>query len=166
MSLKQKDKHTNALSILNQGTPSSPGTPFLIFSGFIHGKKIVAAAEMKVRRLKMRRHVWTHILLWAPAGSVHGRRVMYYLELVLPRCLIRAWLREAVTGCFSASAQEWRRSHDQHRSGSILAYIQCKTLELHQTVPSRGLVASLGYLGDISLMHSLTGHAAVQSLCC
>lgn len=126
-SLKQKDKHTKHTK---PGDTVLSRHPLPDIFRFYPWQKILAAAEMKVRRLKMRRHVWTHILLWAPVGSVYGRRVMYYLELVLPGCLIRAWLREAVTGCFSASAQEWRRSRDQHRSGSILADIQCKTLEI------------------------------------
>lgn len=41
-----------------------------------------------------------------------------------------------------------------------------KTPEIHQPLPSRGLVASLGYLGDISLVHYMPGHVVVQSLCC
>lgn len=65
-----------------------------------------AAAEMKGRRLKMRRDVWTRTLF---SGSrrgecIWGRRVMYYLEEAPALCLIRAWLREAVTAAFSTSA--------------------------------------------------------------
>lgn len=72
---------------------------------------------MKARRLKMRKDVWTRTLFSGSQWGVYmGRQVMYYLESDLPLCLIRAWLREAVTAGFSPcvrmSAQEWRWTCD------------------------------------------------------
>lgn len=58
-----------------------------------------------------------------------------------------------------------RTTRDRRRSRSILAYVECKALEICQTPLSLALVASLGYLEDISLMHYMTGHVTVQSPC-
>lgn len=106
---KHKDKHT-----LKQVAPSSPGTPFLIFSIFTHVRK-------SWQQLRWRWDVWRWGDTFEPIslyglqrGAYTGRRVMYYLGLDLPRRLIRAWLREAVTGCFSPSAQEWKRTRGHH----------------------------------------------------
>lgn len=56
---------------------------------------------MKARCLKMRKDVWTCTLFSGSQwGVCMGRQVMYYLEWDLPLCLIRAWLREAVTAAF------------------------------------------------------------------
>lgn len=75
---------------------------------------------MKARCLKMRKDVWTCTLFSGSQwGVCMGRQVMYYLESELPLCLIRAWLREAVTAAFSPSAQmcarEWGWTHDHDR---------------------------------------------------
>lgn len=74
---------------------------------------------MKAERLKMRKDVWTRTLFSVSQWGVYmGRQVMYYLESDLPLCLIRAWLREGVTGGFfprvRTSAQEWRWTCDLH----------------------------------------------------
>lgn len=145
--------------------PAFRGTPFQRFSVFIRVRK-------SWQQLRWRWDVWRWGDTFEPISSYGLRRgahtwrlVMYYLGLVLPRRLIRAWLREAVTGRFSPSAQERRRTLAA-TSGSISVYLECKALESHQPLLSRALVASPGYLGDISLMHYLMGHAMVQTLCC
>lgn len=136
---KHKDKHT-----LKQVAPSSPGTLSLpdIFH-FYPCQKILAAAEMKVRRLKMRRHVWTHILVWAPAGSVYGEasHVLFRVgsALALDQSLIERscdWLLLSIRS--GMKEDPW----PPHRSGSILAYIESKALESHQPLLSRALVVS------------------------
>lgn len=97
---------------------------------------------MKARCLKMRKDVWTFILFsGVPVGVGRyvsmGRQVMYYLESDLPLCLIRDWLREALTGGFSPcvrmSAQEcwWTCSHhrdlDQNYQYIInTLYVKCR----------------------------------------
>lgn len=84
----------------------------------------VAAAKMKAGRLKMRKDVWTRTLFsMSQWGVCMGSQVMYYLESDLPLCLIRAWLREAVTGAFSPrvrmSALERGRTCDLHTQNSV-----------------------------------------------
>lgn len=89
--------------------------PFLIFSVFFtHVRK-------SWQQLRWRWDVWRWADPFEPTssyglqrGAYTRRRVMYYLGSVLPGRLIRAWLREAVTGCFSPSAQEWRRTRARH----------------------------------------------------
>lgn len=99
---------------------------------------------MKARCLKMRKDVWTFILFsGVPVGVGRyvsmGRQVMYYLESDLPLCLIRTWLREALTGgffpCVRMSAQEcwWTCSHardlDQYYQYIIdTLYVKCSKL--------------------------------------
>lgn len=112
---------------------------------------------MKARRLKMRKDVWTRTLFSGSQWGVYmGRQVMYYLESDLPLCLIRAWLREAVTAGFSPcvrmSAQEWRWTCD-HR-GELDQYshtlnVKCrKCITLCCHVHWR--VVSSEYLGNIT----------------
>lgn len=152
-------------------TSSSTGdavlsAPFLIFSVFTHVRK-------SWQQLRWRWDVWRWADPFEPIssyglqrGAYTGRRVMYYLGWVLPRRLIRAWLREAVTGCFSPSAQEWRRTRGCHTGpDQYLHTLNVKRWKAISLGLSRALVAPLGCLGDISLMRYMMGHAMVQIPC-
>lgn len=153
-------------------TSSSTGdtvlsAPFLIFSVFYPCQKILAAAEMKVRRLKMSRPVWTHILIWAPAGSVYGEASHVLFRVgsasALDQSLIERSSDWLLLSICSGMKEDPRLPHG---SRSILAYIECKALEKAISLGlSRALVAPLGCLGDISLMRYMMGHAMVQIPC-
>lgn len=155
---KHKDKPPPA-----QGTPL--GSLPDIFSFYLC-QKILAAAEMKVRRLKMSRPVWTHILIWVPARSVYGEASHVLFRVgsasALDQSLIERSCDWLLLSICSGMKEDPRLPH---RSRSILAYIECKALESLQPWLSRALVAPQGCLGDISLMRYMMGHAMAQTPC-
>lgn len=121
------------------------------------------------RQLRWRGDVWRWGEMFEPApsllgpsGGVYmGRQVMYYLEEALALCLIRAWLREAVTAGFSAcvraSAQEWRWTCDHH--GALDQYVHTLTVKCGGGAAHfddmRGPAVSLEYLGNIAFVRAL-----------
>lgn len=93
----------------------------------------LAEDKMKAGRLKMRKYVWTCTLFSVSQWGVYmGRQVMYYLESDLPLCLIRAWLKEAVTGGFFPRVriwmpvEEWRWTCDHTEFGRYLHTLNAK----------------------------------------